>query len=170
MEVARTAIPGLHTIRLDSRVDERGQLTKVFTSSGFLSALEYDFVIREQYFSISRRGVLRGMHFQRPPADHDKLVLGLEGEAVDVVVDVRKGSPSYGRVFSVLLGPSGCHGLLIPRGCAHGFLVTGASAHRGMDQHGFRIRKSGGAPLDTERGPRWKPNPRCEDRSEKFYQ
>ena len=64
----------------------------------------------------------RGMHFQAPPHDHDKLVYCLAGRALDVVLDLRNGSPTFGRAISVLLNSNGSEGVYVPQGCAHGFL------------------------------------------------
>lgn len=79
-------------------------------------------VWREMYISSSHQGVIRGMHFQIPPHDHNKLVCCIQGRVWDVVVDLRCGSPTYGKYFATYLDENEGKQLLIPKGCAHGFL------------------------------------------------
>lgn len=78
--------------------------------------------------SRSRRGVLRGLHFQRPPAEHGKLVGVTRGRVYDVVVDLRRGSPTYLRWLGVELGDESAQMLWVPRGFAHGFLTLSEEA------------------------------------------
>ena len=78
---------------------------------------------REEYYSKSVKGVIRGMHFQTPPHDHEKLVYCMQGQVLDVVVDLRKHSPSFGKHVAIQLDAERGHGLLIPKGMAHGFLA-----------------------------------------------
>jgi dTDP-4-dehydrorhamnose 3,5-epimerase len=80
-----------------------------------------DFDIRESYFSISKRNVIRGMHFQLPPNDHEKLVYVPHGAILDVVVDLRKNSPTYGKYISIELSDQNKKSIFIPKGFAHGF-------------------------------------------------
>lgn len=75
----------------------------------------------EQFYSVSKEGVMRGMHFQMPPFEQDKLVTCLTGKALDVVIDLRAGD-NYGTIFSHLLKYDEPDSIFIPRGCAHGFL------------------------------------------------
>ncbi len=81
------------------------------------------FIPRESFYSTSRRGVLRGMHFQTPPHSHAKLVYCIRGSALDVVVDLRKSSPRYGAAASAELSEKNHQQLFIPTGLAHGFLA-----------------------------------------------
>ena len=78
--------------------------------------------------SKSSRGVLRGLHFQKPPFEQAKLVRCIEGEVLDVAVDIRKNSKTYGKHISVLLSGENKRQLFVPRGFAHGFLVLSDSA------------------------------------------
>ena len=116
-----TAIPGLLVIEPQASADARGTFAKTFIAEAFAEAgLATEFA--EEYHSSSKEGVVRGMHFQLPPHDHDKTVFCTSGSVFDVVLDLRVGSPTFGSAVShVLSGPSG-HGLYIPAGCAHGFL------------------------------------------------
>jgi len=78
--------------------------------------------------SKSSRGVLRGLHFQKPPFEQAKLVRCIEGEVLDVAVDIRKNSKTYGKHISVILSGENKLQLFVPRGFAHGFLVLSESA------------------------------------------
>ena len=122
MIVGQTTIRGCYAVSPETHEDSRGSLTKTFVASALADAgVAQPF--REHFHTRSGRGVLRGMHVQAPPADGDKLVVCVLGEALDVLVDLRIGSPSYRRVASFELraqGPS----LLLPAGVAHGFYVT----------------------------------------------
>lgn len=103
-------------------LDARGSFLKVFRDSVFKEhGWPTDW--KEQYVSVSRPGVLRGMHFQIPPHDHDKLVIVLSGQVTDAVVDLRKSSPTFGKHGLFRLEQS--YGVLVPKGFAHGFAVTG---------------------------------------------
>lgn len=83
---------------------------------------------REQYYSVSKAGVLRGLHFQTPPADHAKLVFCTAGAVLDVALDLRLGSPAFGRHLALALSAENATQAYIPPGCAHGFCVTQAPA------------------------------------------
>jgi dTDP-4-dehydrorhamnose 3,5-epimerase len=78
--------------------------------------------------SKSAYGVLRGLHFQKPPYTQAKLVRVTQGEVIDVVVDLRQGSPTYGRSFSIVLSAENKKQLFVPRGFAHGFAVLSETA------------------------------------------
>lgn len=119
MEFSETAIPGVLTLSVPGFADERGSFQKVFRRDLFREAgIEWE--IREEFYSVSARGVLRGMHFQNPPYEHHKLVTCLSGRVLDVVLDMRKKSPTFGQSWSVELGGD-VLGLVIPAGLAHGF-------------------------------------------------
>lgn len=107
--------------------DERGAFIKTFHKDTFLQyGLETNFV--EEYYSVSRKGVLRGLHFQVPPSDHVKLVYCTVGEVMDVVVDLRLGSPSYGQHEIFYLNSEKANMVYIPKGLAHGFYVMSQEA------------------------------------------
>ncbi len=127
MLVEDTEIPGCHVLQTRVLHDERGTFTKTFHAPMFEDAtLRTDWV--EEYFTLSAQGVVRGMHFQRPPADHAKMVFCLVGKVLDVVVDLRKGSPAFGRALGFELTADNGRGLYLPAGCAHGFLsLSGTS-------------------------------------------
>ncbi len=123
MKFEESFIAGLYEISLTSRRDPRGAFVKTFHRTTFADR-GLDFRLAEQYYSTSRRGVLRGLHFQVPPHDHDKIVTCLSGEAHDVVLDLRVGSRTYGQHASFTLSAESPRSLYIPSGCAHGFLAT----------------------------------------------
>jgi dTDP-4-dehydrorhamnose 3,5-epimerase len=101
--------------------DDRGSFVKTFQRDQFRE-LGLEFEPREQYFSMSHRDVIRGMHFQVPPADHAKLVFCLQGAVLDVVLDLRKASRTFQKFTFRELSELNRTGLFIPRGCAHGFI------------------------------------------------
>jgi len=100
--------------------DERGNFQKLFHQPSFAAqGLETNFA--ESYLSSSHRGVVRGMHFQAPPADHAKLVCCIAGRVRDGLVDLRRGSPTYQQSCSLMLSEAQAELVYIPRGVAHGF-------------------------------------------------
>lgn len=124
MEFEELGLPGAWVVRPRVLADARGSFVKTFHLPTFAAhGLRTDWA--EEYRSSSRPGVIRGMHFQTPPADHAKLVFCLEGEVLDVVVDLRRGSPTHGEHRSITLDAATGTGLYIPSGCAHGFLSVG---------------------------------------------
>jgi dTDP-4-dehydrorhamnose 3,5-epimerase len=126
-ELTPTGIPGCLKVHFPARPDERGLFVKTFQASAFLnSGLETEFT--EMFYTVSGRDVLRGMHLQLPPADHAKLVYCVEGSVADVVLDLRRGSPTYGKHAVIELAAEMPTGVYLPRGVAHGFQVRSAPA------------------------------------------
>ncbi len=120
MNFIKCDIPGLILIEPNVMADSRGLFTKVFTRELFLTN-NLDLDVAETYYTISSKGVIRGMHFQVPPMDHNKLVYVTKGSVMDVVLDIRKGSPTYGKYFNTILNDENRNIMYIPKGCAHGF-------------------------------------------------
>ena len=121
MELTETTLPGCYLVRCDVMEDERGRFVKTYHDGKFAElGLRTDW--REEYYSVSASGVLRGMHFQIPPADHAKLACCVAGEVLDVVVDLRLGSPTFGQCASFLLPADGAESVYVPSGVAHGFV------------------------------------------------
>ena len=117
-----TGIDGLYIIEPTVYGDHRGYFLEAYNEADFHAAgLDFHFVQDNQ--SASRRGVLRGLHFQKT-MPQTKLVRVLSGEVFDVAVDLRRGSPTYGQWRGVLLSGENKKQFLIPRGFAHGFVVT----------------------------------------------
>lgn len=119
----KTGIHGCYEIQPRIFLDSRGKFVKIFHQDIFTEqGLETRF--SEEYYSVSHRGVIRGLHFQAPPADHVKLVYCVHGEVFDVVLDLRMGSPTYGKTASFRLNSDSGNYLYIPKGLAHGFCAT----------------------------------------------
>ena len=126
MKLIETGIKDLYIIEPEVFGDNRGYFMESYNKNTFLKlGLDYDFVQDNQ--SKSKKGVLRGLHFQKkyPQA---KLVRVIEGEVFDVAVDLRKNSPTFGKWFGVLLSEENKRMFMIPRGFAHGFVVLSESA------------------------------------------
>lgn len=123
MEIVATAIPEVKLIRPKRFGDHRGFFAEVYnrrTLEGL--GLHLDFV-QDNHSRSARRGTLRGLHYQSPPFAQTKLVRVLRGSILDVAVDIRQGSPTFGRHVAVELSASGFEQLLVPRGFAHGFVT-----------------------------------------------
>jgi dTDP-4-dehydrorhamnose 3,5-epimerase len=101
--------------------DARGSFTKTWHPD-LLATCGISMAIAEEFYSVSDEGVIRGMHFQRPPHDHEKLVYCAAGKLLDVVVDLRRSGRTYGQVWSWELSPENGNIIYIPKGFAHGFL------------------------------------------------
>jgi dTDP-4-dehydrorhamnose 3,5-epimerase len=120
MRVEQTSIPGCYQLFPQVREDNRGCFVKIFHKEVFAThGLVTEFA--EEYYSVSHKGVLRGMHFQTPPHDHFKLVYCLAGKVLDVIVDLRVGSPTFGKHPNFELDAGLGNMLYIAPGIAHGF-------------------------------------------------
>lgn len=120
MKIERTEIEGVYIIDNFNAADDRGLFVKTFNSNSFKEN-NLDFKIRESYYSISKKNVIRGMHFQLPPHDHEKLVYVPKGSILDVIVDLRKKSKTYKKFISVNLSDENKKSIFITKGLAHGF-------------------------------------------------
>ncbi len=122
MKIIKTPIEGLLVLQTSVFNDERGYFFESWSKKSFNKiGLEYDFVQDNE--SSSKKGVLRGLHFQKPPFAQGKLVRVIKGRVLDVAVDIRKHSKTYGRYFSIELKESDNNLFWIPPGFAHGFLA-----------------------------------------------
>ena len=127
MIIKTTCINGCFEIFPHVRKDERGLFVKTFHESMFKeNGLETDWA--EEYYSLSKRGVLRGLHFQTPPYDHVKLVYCVAGSVLDAVVDLRVGSPTYGQHQMFDLTEEKANMIYLPCGLAHGFYTMSEKA------------------------------------------
>ena len=127
MKFIQTYIPDLVIIEPKVFRDKRGYFIESYNHKNFRE------VMGEIYFSQdneskSSKGVLRGLHFQKPPHEQAKLVRCVEGKVLDVAVDLRKKSKTFGKHFSVVLSGVNKRQLFVPRGFAHGFLVLSKTA------------------------------------------
>ncbi len=122
MEVIKTNIKDLIIIKPSIYGDERGYFFESYNTLKFESiGLNLNFVQDNQ--SLSHKGVLRGLHFQAPPFEQGKLVRVIQGSVLDVAVDIRKNSPTYGQYESILLSGENNLQFWIPPGFAHGFVT-----------------------------------------------
>lgn len=120
-------LDGAYIIDLPAFFDDRGSFVKTFHETT-LAEHGIQFALKESYFSVSEKDVIRGMHFQTPPHQHAKIVFCPQGAILDVIVDLRLGSPSYGQHYAQELSAENNKAYYIPEGFAHGFksLTPGA--------------------------------------------
>lgn len=127
MQFEESAIKGCFKISPDIRRDDRGFFVKTLHKDLYKEyGLHYDFI--EEYYSSSKKGVLRGMHFQLPPHHHAKLVYCISGQVMDVVIDLRKKSPTYGQHAVFDLNSETANIIYMPPGLAHGFYTLSDDA------------------------------------------
>jgi dTDP-4-dehydrorhamnose 3,5-epimerase/CDP-3, 6-dideoxy-D-glycero-D-glycero-4-hexulose-5-epimerase len=120
IEYSKTLIDGLVLLSNQIFIDERGKFKKLFNKDDF-KALSLESNFFELYYSISKKDVIRGMHFQLPPMDHIKMVYVINGKILDVCLDLRASSGTFGNYFSCVLSGDDDKYLYIPKGIAHGF-------------------------------------------------
>lgn len=127
MEVIKTDIEGVVIIEPRVFKDARGYFFESFSQREFEAKVcKINFVQDNE--SMSSYGVMRGLHFQRPPFSQSKLVRCVKGKVLDVAVDIRKGSPTYGQHVAVELSEDNHRQFFVPRGFAHGFAVLSETA------------------------------------------
>ncbi len=122
MEAIKTSIEGVVIIEPRIFNDERGYFYESFSDRDFTATVRKTVFVQDNQ-SKSSYGVLRGLHFQKAPHAQSKLVRVIEGKVLDVAVDIRTGSPTYGKHIAVELSGENHRQLFIPRGFAHGFVV-----------------------------------------------
>lgn len=127
MEVIKTAIEGLVIIEPKVFGDARGYFFESFSQREFEEKVRKINFVQDNE-SMSSYGVMRGLHFQRPPFTQSKLVRCVKGKVLDVAVDIRKGSPTYGQHVAVELSEDNHRQFFVPRGFAHGFAVLSETA------------------------------------------
>lgn len=127
MEVIKTAIEGVVIIEPKVFQDARGYFFESFSQREFEEKVRKINFVQDNE-SMSSYGVMRGLHFQRPPYAQSKLVRCVRGRVLDVAVDIRKGSPTYGQHVAVELSEENHRQFFVPRGFAHGFAVLSVTA------------------------------------------
>ena len=127
MEVKKTDIEGVVILEPRLFEDERGYFFEAFSEREFTEKVRECHFVQENE-AYSTYGVVRGLHFQRPPHAQSKLVRVVKGRVLDVVVDIRKGSPTFGKHIAVELSAENHRQLFIPRGFAHGYSVLSEEA------------------------------------------
>lgn len=125
MYIEKTALEGVLIIEPDVYADERGSFMELFQETRYqeMLGLSADEHFVQDNFSVSKKGTLRGLHYQAPPFAQGKLVSVLRGRVLDVAVDIRFGSPTFGKHVMVELSGDNHRQLWIPQGFAHGFVV-----------------------------------------------
>lgn len=146
MKVTKTGLPGVIIIETDVFQDDRGFFMETYHQARYdTMGIKARFV--QDNLSYSRKGVLRGLHYQSPHGQ-GKLVYAVKGEVFDVAVDIRKGSPTFGRWVGVTLSGQNKRQLYIPEGFAHGFVVV-------SDEAVFAYKCTDFYHPETERGIIW---------------
>lgn len=151
MEILSTDIEGLLIIKPTVFSDNRGYFFESFNQNKFVEyGLDQQFVQDNE--SKSQKGVLRGLHFQTPPFSQAKLIRVIKGRVLDVAVDIRKDSPTYGRHFKIELSEENKIMFYIPEGFAHGFLTLENDTIFSYKCSNFYNKESEGALLWNDRG------------------
>lgn len=128
MNIVSQSIPDVWIIEPTVHGDERGYFMEAFRVDKLVEAIGYQVNFVQDNESFSAKGVLRGLHFQLPPHAQTKLVRVISGKVLDVVVDIRRGSNTFGQHVAVELSDTNKKQLFIPRGFAHGFVVLSEKA------------------------------------------
>ena len=147
MKFSKGVIDGIVVIEPTVFVDKRGSFLESYNKNEFEKVIGKVSFIQDNE-SRSSKGVLRGLHYQTPPFAQAKLVRCIEGEVLDIAVDIRKSSPTYGLYHSEVLSCENKKQLFIPRGFAHGFLVLSDSAT-------FAYKVDNAYTKDNEAGIQW---------------
>lgn len=146
MQIIQTGIEGLLEIVPEVYSDNRGWFFEFYKGDSFQKqGISYQFP--QENISFSKKGVIRGLHFQLPPWQQAKLVSVLSGKVLDVVVDLRKNSATFGETFSCVLDASRHNMLMVPEGFAHGFAA--------LEDTVFLYKSSNFYNRDSERGIIW---------------
>jgi dTDP-4-dehydrorhamnose 3,5-epimerase len=123
LEVRELALPGVKEIRPKRHGDDRGWFTEVWNLDSWQAAGVHLEFVQDNHSYSAAKGVLRGLHYQRAPAAQDKLVRATRGSIWDVAVDIRQGSPTFGRWVGLVLSAELGNQVLVPKGFAHGFVT-----------------------------------------------
>lgn len=127
MKIIKTSIDDVLVVEPEIFKDYRGYFFESFSEHEFAEKVRPIKFVQDNE-SMSAYGVIRGLHFQRPPFTQSKLIWCIEGEILDVAVDIRKGSPTFGKCVTKRLSSDNHHQLFVPRGFAHGFSVLSETA------------------------------------------
>ena len=148
MLVEETAIDGVRVLTPRKYEDDRGLLSETYSRRALLDAGIETRFLQENHSVSTARGTVRGLHFQAPPHAQDKLVRVLRGAVLDVAVDLRRGSSTYGRWAAVELSASLWNQIFVPAGFAHGFCTLEPDTH-------VLYKLSAEYAPEFERGVRW---------------
>lgn len=128
MTITPTALPEVLLIQPQKLEDERGWFMESFRKNQLEKAVGHNLYFCQENLALSSYGVIRGLHYQMPPHAQSKLVTVLQGEVLDIVVDIRKGSPNFGNHIAIELNGINQNQLYIPRGFAHGYSCLSENA------------------------------------------
>jgi dTDP-4-dehydrorhamnose 3,5-epimerase len=123
MKLKKTNLEGCFVLEHDIFEDDRGKFYESYNKEKVEKVLGFAVNFVQDNHSVSHKGVLRGLHFQEKPYEQSKLVRVIRGEALDVVVDIRPDSPTFGQHYKIKLSENDGISLFIPKGMAHGFLA-----------------------------------------------
>lgn len=146
--IAETALPGVLLVTPRRFGDARGWFEETYAAAALAEAGFTRAFVQDNHAMSARRGVLRGLHFQAPPRAQDKLLRCARGAVLDVAVDIRRGSPTWGRSVAVELSEENGRQLLVPRGFAHGYLTL-------TDRADVLYKVTDGYAPETEGGLLW---------------
>ena len=128
MKVFPTAFDGVWILEPNLFIDARGYFTETFREAVLQEALQQSIRFVQDNESVSKKGVIRGLHYQLPPMAQSKLVRVVQGKVWDVIVDLRKDSPTFGETFGMELSAENKKQLFIPQGFAHGYITLSDTA------------------------------------------
>lgn len=148
MQVSETSLDGVLVLEPTVLEDERGYFLETWNQRRFAEDIGVDVVFVQDNQSGSKRGVLRGLHYQLPPHDQGKLVRAVTGSVFDVAVDIRRSSPTFGHWFGTELSATNHRQIWIPSGHAHGFLAL-------TDWAEVQYKVTGPYHQESERTLRW---------------
>ncbi|MDR0239919.1 MAG: dTDP-4-dehydrorhamnose 3,5-epimerase [Deltaproteobacteria bacterium] len=171
MQIRETGLPGLRILNPKVHKDHRGFFLESFREEFFQNLAEPVHFVQDNHARSEEAGVLRGLHYQAPPAAQTKLIWVGRGAAFDVVVDLRRSSPTYGKSYGLVLTSDNFLRVLIPKGFAHGYMTLepGTEFHYKVD-HYYSPENEGGlrwndpalqidwpdrTPIMTERDNNW---------------
>jgi len=137
MQIRETGLSGLRILNPKVHKDHRGFFLESYREEFFRSLAEPVHFVQDNHARSEEAGVLRGLHYQAPPAAQTKLIWVSRGAAFDVVVDLRRTSPTYGKSYGLVLNADNFLRLLIPKGFAHGYMTLepGTEFHYKVDQY-----------------------------------
>ncbi|KKO46990.1 dTDP-4-dehydrorhamnose 3,5-epimerase [Arsukibacterium ikkense] len=128
MKISKLALPGAVLLELEAHTDQRGYFAETYHQQQLDNALGYRVRFVQDNEALSQFGVLRGLHYQKPPCAQAKLVRVVQGSVLDIIVDIRFGSPTFGQHVTTELSANSARQLFVPRGFAHGYITLSEQA------------------------------------------